>query len=826
MAAAAPALLRVRAVDPSGAVVPHAEVTLRCAGHSPFRARTSASGQAAFAVAEASACTAVVEARGFEPAVLASIAPDAQGVVTVPLLLARREEAMIVDADSRADLARERSFSQVMTPEEIDSLPDDPEEMEDELRRRAGPGAVLRVNGFGGGRLPPKSQIRAIRIQTNRYAAEYHEGGHPGIDIVTKPGLGSWRTGIGGGLRDGAWSARPPLASARASEGAHRLSLTLEGPLRKDKTSLSLQFQSRAASDREAVTALSAGAPPTVSTTQDKLDLQARLEHAWGGAQTLRAEVQHDTFDRDGLGTGGLALPERAYAEDRAEDFFRLSNAGVVFGSWATDTRLQVRREAVTWTPRTNGPAIEVMGAFSSGGATLSGRRDTWRVELGQDFARSIGKHSVKAGLLYEGARVRSDERRNQAGTYTFAGLDDWEAGRPLLFSQRRGDPRVTVDLHRIGLYAQDDWRPAEDLAVHAGLRYEAQTLVSGFNLGPRLGLTWAVRPGLTLRAGGGRFFEWLEADTVAQVRAGDGSGAQEFSMESPAWPEAPGASSATSTPRLWAFAPVLVQPRVSRVSFGLERSFGGLVRLNAGYQYERGDHLLRALNRSLDTGRLFEVRPEGRLRVHSVRMDAMVGAPGRRGGVMVGYIFRHARNDGDDALTLPAGLDLDGEWGPARDDGHRIFGMGHSRLVGRLRASGQVFAQSGSPWEVTTGRDDNGDTVPNDRPAGVGRNAERGAWTVDLGVRLAWDFGFGGPRAGPRGPQVVAIRIGGGDGPPDIGGPDEQRYALQLYALARNALNRLNPIRYGSVLGSPLYATPVAALPGRRIELGARFRF
>jgi len=49
------------------------------------------------------------------------------------------------------------------------------------LEQMAGPGATMRVNGFTGGRLPPKSQIRSIRFRQNSFDAEYHEGGGFGI---------------------------------------------------------------------------------------------------------------------------------------------------------------------------------------------------------------------------------------------------------------------------------------------------------------------------------------------------------------------------------------------------------------------------------------------------------------------------------------------------------------------------------------------------------------------------------------------------------------------------------------------------------------------
>ncbi len=54
------------------------------------------------------------------------------------------------------------------------------------------------------------------------------------------------------------------------------------------------------------------------------------------------------------------------------------------------------------------------------------------------------------------------------------------------------------------------------------------------------------------------------------------------------------------------------------------------------------------------------------------------------------------------------------------------------------------VFLSSGQPLNVTTGLDDNGDTIYNDRPAGYGRNSERtdGYRQVDVSVSRAFALG------------------------------------------------------------------------------------
>jgi hypothetical protein len=135
----------------------------------------------------------------------------------------------------------------------------------------------------------------------------------------------------------------------------------------------------------------------------------------------------------------------------------------------------------------------------------------------------------------------------------------------------------------------------------------------------------------------------------------------------------------------------------------------------------------------------------------------------------------------------------------------------------------------SAPPYNVTTGHDDNNDTVSNDRPAGVGRNAARASDRWDLGARLSYTFGFG-QRAGadgPGGPQIVMIRAGG-DTPMGgfSGGADDKRWRIELYVAGTNILNHTNFLGYSGVMTSPFFGDPTSAAPARKIELGARFGF
>jgi hypothetical protein len=57
-------------------------------------------------------------------------------------------------------------------------------------------------------------------------------------------------------------------------------------------------------------------------------------------------------------------------------------------------------------------------------------------------------------------------------------------------------------------------------------------------------------------------------------------------------------------------------------------------------------------------------------------------------------------------------------------------------------------------------------------------------------------------------------------------GGAENKRFRIELFAQAQNLFNHTNPTGYSGVMTSPFFGQPTAALPGRRIELGARIGF
>jgi hypothetical protein len=675
----------------------------------------------------------------------------------------------------------------------------------------------------------------------NPYAAEFHESQPVFIDIQTKPGLGDWSKSTRFGFRDESLNSTTPLAPTRVPDSYRRFGFDLSGPLAKGRTSLSLSVDGRLTDTARTVRAQTSrgSLSQLADSSTDRIDGSARIEHAWGKTHTLRGEFETQSREEAGLGIGGFDLPERGYRQNRNETTARFADNGVIFGKVASEQRFRARFQSLDYVSNDPGAAIRVMGAFNAGGAGITGGRSERDLEWASNFDLSVGKkHALRGGLLLRDLKVTSDEQRNAAGSFTFADLASYEAGRPSLFSKRVGDPRVEFNHREYGAYVQDEAKLTKNLVVAAGLRVEGQSHVDTFaTLAPRASLTYTLNPRTTLRAGAGRFLGWFEPEIYEQTLRLDGTREVETTVSNPSWPDALAGGSSTGlssrTTQLLA-DPALTLPRTTRMSVGIERNLGARLRFMSDYSYQRGRHELRSRNRSTPGSsislREIESTAKSSRHVIDTRINLMP-QPQARFNFFVGYMWTQARNEASSALSLPASeSNVAAEWGPAASDvRHRLFGLIGGRPFPGVNATLLVQSQSGAPFDITTGRDDNGDSLLNDRPAGVTRNAGRMPARVNADVRLGWSKSFGAVRAPrPGGGGMRVIRLGDGEGAPDMGGGDgeQRRYRLSVYLQAFNVLGRLNPVAVGTVAGSPLFGQAILADPGRRIELGTTISF
>ena len=152
-----------------------------------------------------------------------------------------------------------------------------------------------------------------------------------------------------------------------------------------------------------------------------------------------------------------------------------------------------------------------------------------------------------------------------------------------------------------------------------------------------------------------------------------------------------------------------------------------------------------------------------------------------------VNYLLMKNTNEADSPFSLPSNnFNLRADRGPsATDFRHLISGFISKRLPRGFAVSTIFQATSALPYNITTGFDDNGDTVINDRPIGVGRNSARGAARWEIGSRFSWGTDFGPEQQQTGGPQIRMVRVGGGDGaaPPSIAWAQQEVPARVLRA-------------------------------------------
>jgi hypothetical protein len=406
------------------------------------------------------------------------------------------------------------------------------------------------------------------------------------------------------------------------------------------------------------------------------------------------------------------------------------------------------------------------------------------------------------------------------------------------VFTRRTGDPRVDFSHTQGSLYVQDEIKLGRRAVVSAGLRNELQTHAGGLlNLSPRLGLAYSLDSKTTLRLAGGLFRGWYPSALHAETLRLDGQRFREYVVTDAAYPDSFAEREETLVPpSVLRHADGVSLPLGVRGTAGLERTVGPF-RLRLDHSYEEWAGALRSANLNAPGadgvrpdprfGNVFEIDSTGRSTRHTSHADIALLQPGARYGLMIGYLFTVAQNDGDSASSVPAtDAGLAGEWGPALEDvRHRMFGFGRARLGRGFSLAAMMLYESGAPYAVTSGADANRDGIFNDRPSGAGRNAGRGQARFNLDARLSWTLGFG-PERKPSGPQARIVRLGGGEMPSDPSSGPERRYQVSLYAQAFNATNRTNVRQYGGVVTSPYFGRALQADPGRRIELGASFEF
>jgi hypothetical protein len=862
------AKLLVTVVDPSGGVIPGATVTIVGVEASNKDARidpvkTTEGGLAAVEKLAPGRYTIRAEFSGFQPAELKDQrlrAGENKHVLILPLR--RVEDAVVVGRDAR-DVATDRTltFGSVLTREQIQALSDDPDEMRRQLMDLAGPDAIIKVDSFEGQQLPPKAQIKSIRISRDQFAAENHGMSHM-IDIVTQPGIGPLRTSFRGNFYDSSLDGKNPLVAARGPGQNRGFGGTLGGTLKKDRADFSISVNgSNNWSTPQLYAATSGGTQarnldirmPSVNTNVSGL-----LNYAVTKDQTIRLGFNASEGELKNRGIGQYELIERAYSTESRAWGVRFQEVGPLGRRFVTNTRFMLNVNRSETESAFEGPTIVVQDAFTSGGAQRKGGSENRTFSFNQDLDYVRGLHSFRGGLMVDGGYSGTTTSTNYLGTYTFESLAAYEEGRPRSYSRRVGDPTLEYWNVQTALYLQDDWRPRKNLSVSVGLRYSMQMRVEDkLNFAPRAGFTWSpLKSGrMSVRGSWGIFYEWFPMTTYAQTLQTDGTRQREINIINPTFPD-PGPLTGTSAPiNRYLLEDVKRMPEAKRTSLGVSGSIKRLS-MGASYAYSRNRNQLvgENLNAPVNGVRpdplfanIIRAVPLAESKSHSLSGNIGINlSPTSAAGLMpmpvptasqpffslrrnlflsTFFGISHNRTNGEGAFSVPATGDLTQEWGPSFGGPWHSSVSLNSGMIKNLGVYIGINAYAGSYYTIRTGFDDNGDLIFNDRPADVGRNTERGATNISMNMSINYNIAFGKQRTSlPPGIMITSQSgVMSAAAMPSVAAP---RYRLTLSAYIDNPTNRANYGGYSGVMTSPFFRKPVSVSGVRRVTFNASLSF
>jgi hypothetical protein len=887
------AALRGIVTDPSGSVVPGVTVVLSDSNSTKITAQTDAQGAYQFTGLRSGVYTVSASAPGFSPfqspgyEVLSGRAQS----LAIKLTLLSQSQQVTVSADDATKLDTDPSTNAaalVLEKTDMEALPDDPDDLTADLQALAGPaagpdGGQFFIDGFTGGRLPPKSSIREIRVNQNPFAAEFNHPGHGRVEILTKPGTGDWHGSALFQFGNQDLNSRNPFVTTRPAYQRRIWEGDLSGPLGKN-TSFTLDFERRDINENAVVNALvlnselniapfiQAVVTPLTGTEGNlKIDHQLSTNHTL----TVRYGYARDTNDNGGV--GGFSLPERAYQSQNAEQTYQIVETAILNQRTVTETRFRYRRQTQDQNGDASKPTISVLDAFSSGGSPIgtSFQRQN-RFEL-QNFTSYVaGKHTLRWGGLLRGVTLEDQSMQNYAGAFTFTSLASYRqtligirqgltpaeirasGGGASQFSLTAGNPLASLNQFDYGLFVQDDWRVRPNLTLSGGLRYEAQTNASDWaDIQPRFGFAWAVGPNSgaspknVIRGGFGIFYDRLSENYTLNAERLNGIRQQQFLISNPDfYPTVPSAATLAGSVQPQTIRETDAHwraPSIVQTAIGYERQLPKHVTVTTNYTRTAGIHQLRSRNINapvpasgihpyggINAIYLYEASGIYRQNQLITNVTARVNSKFSFSGF---YAYGVARSNTDGANTFPSNqYDLSTEFGRAGFDIHHRFQLnGSLQTRWGLRFNPFVTITSGRPFNITTGSDLNGDGLYLDRPAFAGNGTGANIRATRFGnLNLVPQPGETIiPRNFGQGPGLVAANLRLSKvftlARGKLGSDQRQ---LILSVTARNILNHPNYGQPSGNLNSPLFDTSTTLVNGggasgnRRVDVQVRYSF
>lgn len=472
---------------------------------------------------------------------------------------------------------------------------------------------------------------------------------------------------------------------------------------------------------------------------------------------------------RGGGGASGVVnftRPERGTDIGSSTNDLQVINTSILTSRLINEARLRMGYDQSHSQARTPGISINVLDAFNGGGSpTGSGSSHQFDYEIQDYLTYTLKTHTFKGGFQTQYVAPYSYSVNNFNGTYTFPSLACYNlilsgatvcdpGGRGVYqFTASTGNPRLSYNQWENAWFINDDIRVNQKFTLSWGFRHEFQTHLSDYNnFAPRLGIAWSPFKDrkTTFRLGAGMFYQRLSASTYAQTIRFNGQLQQSFIIQNPVFnpnykpgDPLPGGSTVQTVQNtnVYILDPNMRTPNAFNANLSVERQLPwGLVG-TVNFVYAKGTHLLRTRNINAPrielltspNGDINATRPDptrGNIlqtedSAHADSKMVNFGFNRRMGRYAMFFVNYTLTDIKSDAGPQPANnYNLSGEFA-RMSNRQQFFLMGRLSLPKGFSFNPIFSLRDGSPFNITLGQDLNRDTSFNDRPAGIGRNAD-----------------------------------------------------------------------------------------------------
>ena len=379
-----------------------------------------------------------------------------------------------------------------------------------------------------------QAQTQYVRINNNAFTSEdgpYRFGqngkGKPAPQVVDRGGAGAFH---GNGqllFKDESLNARNPFASNKPPYQERQANFDISGPIIPRRITTSLAASQSEAQNVDTIHATLPEGLFALGITRPtvKRSFTTRNTYQVGDAHSLSLNLGYTTSSSKNQGVGGFALPELASTSRGTSwnvEFVQFSNlsARSLF-----ESRLNVITSHDETEPFSNALRINVLDAFSSGGAQNRSEKSERNYDFSSMYTRLGEKVTMRAGSNGQYVTNRSFSETNFGGTFTFSSLDSYRAGRPLMYRVTRGNPLLGTDQLQLSFFDQNDWKLTPRLTLMLGARYDVQSnMRDRNNFAPRLGFAYALGRATVIRGGGGIFYLGMPITVVEDQRRLDGT--------------------------------------------------------------------------------------------------------------------------------------------------------------------------------------------------------------------------------------------------------------------------------------------------------------